>query len=124
MGIEEAKVETYLRDQIAAIGGTAYKFSSPARRKVPDRICVMPTGLVMFVECKSADGELSKGQAKELQRLIDMSQPTFVVQSQADVDELVKECSAIMRDRRTDITKAKEAIPKKSNIIGLDGKAL
>jgi len=40
--MRESKIETHLREQIEAIGGLCYKFVSPGRRNVPDRIVLMP----------------------------------------------------------------------------------
>jgi hypothetical protein len=54
------------------------KFTSPARRSVPDRIilgCVAPEDretvakYVRFVEYKSATGKLTSGQVREIMRL-------------------------------------------------------
>ncbi len=49
----ESKLEQKLVIHIKKLGGIAYKFSSPNRRAVPDRLCVMPNGRVFFVEVKA-----------------------------------------------------------------------
>lgn len=99
MATPEKLVEDYLIAEIKRIGGYAYKFVSPARRSVPDRLCVLPFGLVIFVECKGPDGKLSKGQEREFDRLTNMSQLVFVVSSKAEINELIKACVTIMRQR-------------------------
>jgi hypothetical protein len=100
MGKAEAKVEQYLVQEVEKIGGLAYKFTSPARRNVPDRLCVFPVGLVAFVECKAPGGVVSKGQAKELDRLANLSQPVFIVESREEVDEVIIMIISLLMRRR------------------------
>lgn len=89
MGVREGKVEKYLVDQIEKIGGTAYKFVSPGRVGVPDRI-VCYNGVVIFVEVKSPSGDLSLQQKRELIRLDGMGHLTACCHSKCEVDHLVK----------------------------------
>ncbi len=44
---------------------TAYKFTSPGRAGVPDRLFLTPAGGVFFVEFKQPNGKLSKLQENE-----------------------------------------------------------
>lgn len=63
----ERKITEYVREK----GGTAYKWVSPGRAGVPDRICIFPGGFIVFVEVKRPglkDG-LSPRQVKEIERL-------------------------------------------------------
>lgn len=85
----EAKIENYLRVRVNSVGGIAYKFTSPNRRSVPDRMCVMPTGEVIFVEVKAKNGKLTSGQEREIQRLRSLRQRVHVVYSKEEVDILV-----------------------------------
>ena len=48
-----------------------YKFVSPQRRGVPDRILVFPNWRVAFAELKAPDGRLSKLQEHEQKKLTD-----------------------------------------------------
>lgn len=89
--MREREVEAYLVKSVEEIGGVAFKFSSPARRGVPDRICVFPTGAVVFVETKAPGGRLTRLQDRELRRLRELGQSTAVVSSKAGVDFLLKE---------------------------------
>jgi hypothetical protein len=86
----ERDIESYLfrsiRDQI---GGRAYKFTSPSRRSVPDRIIVLPHGRVHFVEVKRPDGRLSPGQRREIRFLRSLGQTVHVVWSLAGVDKYI-----------------------------------
>ena len=55
----EKEVESYLVKRVKALGGVAYKFTSPAHRGVSDRVVVLPGGAVWFVELKTETGRLS-----------------------------------------------------------------
>lgn len=91
MGVREGKIEKYLVDEIEKIGGTAYKFTSPGRVGVPDRI-VCYKGLVVFVEVKSPsrEAELSSPQRRELIRLHENKHLNACCHNKIDVDLLLK----------------------------------
>lgn len=67
----------------------AYKFTSPGRRNVPDRICVLPGGRIVFVELKAPGKKPTAGQAREHQRLRDLGQQVDVCDCTLDVDLLL-----------------------------------
>jgi len=85
----EKQVEAYLRQEIQKIGGEAYKFVSPGRRFVPDRICVCPRGVLVFVEVKGNGLEPTPPQMRELQRLQAKGHEACWVNSKERVDELI-----------------------------------
>ena len=85
----EKDVEKYLKDEIEKLGGIAYKFVSPGRASVPDRLCILP-GLVVFVECKSEGEKPTPKQHRELTRLGKLLMNVFVVDRKAAVDELME----------------------------------
>ena len=67
--MREKDIERYLVDEVAKIGGIAYKFKSPGRKDVPDRLCILPKGIHAFVEVK-ATGEIpTEAQFREMARL-------------------------------------------------------
>lgn len=84
----EKQIEKYLVDKVKELGGIAYKFTSPARRGVPDRICVLQH-VVAFVEVKCEKGVLSALQKAEIQRLRSLHANVFVVWSKEDIDNLL-----------------------------------
>ena len=67
--VRERGVERALIAAAVAAGGVAYKFTSPGRRGVPDRLVVLPGGSVIFAEVKGTRGRVSKLQAIEIARL-------------------------------------------------------
>lgn len=49
----EKHIEAALVARVKALGGTAEKFTSPAKRSVPDRLITLPGGRIIFVEVKN-----------------------------------------------------------------------
>lgn len=89
MSVKERDVEYALVNAVRDAGGIAYKFSSPARRNVPDRLVVLPGCVPFFVECKRPGEKPTKAQAREHQRLRDMEQVVEVIDTVAKADGLV-----------------------------------
>ena len=50
--MKESTVERNIRRQVEALGGVAWKWVSPGRRGVPDRIRILPGPHIIFVELK------------------------------------------------------------------------
>ena len=69
--MRESDLEKKFRRRVKANGGEAYKFVSPGRRNVPDRIVVLREGRVFFVELKRPGEKLRPAQKRELDRLVD-----------------------------------------------------
>ena len=87
--MRESTIEKHLVAQVKAIGGMAYKFTSPAHRGVADRIVCLPNGQTWFVELKAPGGRLSELQkvfAKDMERLI---QNYVCLWSKEQVDEFI-----------------------------------
>lgn len=55
--------------EVKKAGGVAFKFISPGRRSVPDRIVLLPGGRIVFVECKAPGKPPRAGQLREHGRL-------------------------------------------------------
>lgn len=56
-----------------------YKFTSPSRRNVPDRLLVGTGGRYLFIEFKATGKHPSEGQKREMVRLIARNHPVQVV---------------------------------------------
>jgi len=85
----EKQIEKYLVDSVKKIlKGAAYKFTSPGRRAVPDRICVV-NGYCFFVECKATDKFLTMSQQREADRLIELDQWVHMVNSKSSINTLI-----------------------------------
>jgi len=87
----EDDIENYLCRQIKILGGTAYKFTSPSKRAVPDRLCVLPRGLVIFIEVKRPKSTPTQHQWKEINALRSKGHWTTYVDSYERVDEVVQQ---------------------------------
>lgn len=62
--VTENKIERYLIEGIEERGGECLKWVSPGRRGVPDRIVLMPTARIVFVETKAPLGVLKSWQKR------------------------------------------------------------
>lgn len=63
----ESVIEKKLVAEVKKAGGIAWKFVSPGRRGVPDRIILLPGGRIIFVECK-APGKKPRPEQLRLHR--------------------------------------------------------
>jgi hypothetical protein len=57
--MKESEVENHFVWTIERMGGKTYKFTSPGRKGVADRIACLPDGSTWFVELKTKGGRLS-----------------------------------------------------------------
>jgi hypothetical protein len=93
----EKEVEQYLRECCAQRGWGRYKFTSPARRNVPDDILVVPCdrpgGLTIYVECKRPGGKPTAGQQREHARLRELGAVVYVVDSFEAIDAMLRTVS-------------------------------
>lgn len=87
----EKDVERYLCEQVKKLSGEAYKFVSPQRKFVLDRLCVLPGGIVWFVEVKSGDKVPSPGQFREIERLTQKGHHATWVCTIAGVNKVIKQ---------------------------------
>ena len=86
----EKQVEQFLKFIVEQRGGMCYKFMSPGRANVVDRICAMPGGVTVWVECKGGRGTVRPAQRREIQRLRQRDHHAFVVSSREEVRVLMK----------------------------------
>ena len=84
--ILEKKIEEKLRKRMKSIGGRCYKFVSPGNNGVPDRICVFPSGQIVFVELKTKGGRFSEVQKVQQKRLIDLKQKVENIWNDEDLE--------------------------------------
>ena len=76
--MREKTIEAALVKKVKLAGGEAYKFTSPGRANVPDRLCLFQVApqdaltvakYVKFVECKAPGKRPRAGQVREFERL-------------------------------------------------------
>ncbi|MDC9623621.1 VRR-NUC domain-containing protein [Xenorhabdus sp. XENO-7] len=88
MKIRENVIENHLVKEIKKAGGMAYKFVSPGRRSVPDRICILSGGRIVFVECKAPGERPRPDQIREHERLRALGCEVVVLDSK-NVEEIL-----------------------------------
>ena len=79
--LREKDIELNLIKQVKAAGGIAYKFVSPGRIGVPDRIVLLPGGEIIFVECKAPGAKPRASQVREHQRIRALGGRVVVIDS-------------------------------------------
>lgn len=87
----EKDIEKYFRNAVEETGGLCWKFTSPGRRGVPDRICILPNGRVFFAELKRPDAKArpdEKLQKAMHEELAARGLKTYVLKTRQDVDLL------------------------------------
>jgi len=86
----EKKVEAFLVKEVKKLGGVAYKFTSPNRRSVPDRLVVLPGLKPKFVELKATGEVPTPGQEREIKRLRDLKQEVFIADHTTIIELMIK----------------------------------
>ncbi len=89
--MSEKNIEQYLREQVKASGGIAFKFVSPGNNGVPDRIVILPGNRIMFAELKAPGGKPTPIQLVQHRRLRAFGCDVRVIDSKEQVDELLQE---------------------------------
>jgi len=75
----EADIERRFRRIVQAAGGYAFKFVSPGRRDVPDRLVALPGQPLFLVEMKKPGGIVRKGQRRLHAALGDIGHKVWVI---------------------------------------------
>ena len=75
----EKQIEAKVCDYAKTKGVIAYKFTSPARAAVPDRLFVLPSGKMFFCEFKRTGAKPTEAQNREHQRLRQHNVNVFVI---------------------------------------------
>lgn len=76
----EKDIEKKVCDYAKSLGCLVYKFTSPARRSVPDRIFIMPMGKgVFFIEFKRAGAKPTPAQEVEINKIRFQGTTVFIV---------------------------------------------
>lgn len=94
--MRESELEARLVRGVKALGGVAYKFVSPGNVGVPDRLVVLPGGVVAFVELKAEGGRLSPMQGRQISRLRGLGADVTVVRGAKGVERYLACCREVM----------------------------
>lgn len=86
----EKEIEAYLVKKVKTAGGIAFKFVSPGNVGVPDRICLLPGGRVVFVELKAGKRTSTDMQTLQQGRIASLGCRVEIVNSREAVDRLLE----------------------------------
>lgn len=104
----EKEIEKYFFKKIEELGGLCYKFTSPSKRGVPDRIVIF-NGLVVFVELKRPGEKLRILQLLIHTRMRERGAIVVTIDSKKEVDEFCEKLEMLGReDSAGDIARLSE----------------
>lgn len=103
MTSSEKKIEKKLRLGIEALGGLCWKFPAVFIAGVPDRLCILPGGLVFFVETKG-DGKPMRALQFVIARKIERRGiKVYLANSEAMVTVLLDSLKEIYKSRISEV---------------------
>lgn len=88
--VSEKAIERYLADHVKELGGICLKYSNPGMVGYPDRICLLPGGVTIWVELKSKGGELKAVQKIRITQLRKIGHTVHVCSSKEAIDEVLE----------------------------------
>ena len=88
--MKEKIVENHFVWAVERIGGKTYKFTSPGRKGVADRIACLPDGSTWFVELKTKGGRLSVLQKMFMSDMALLNQNYMCLWTTEQIDEFIK----------------------------------
>ena len=80
----EKDIEKKVCDYARSKGVLAYKFTSPARAAVPDRLFIRPDGHIWFCEFKRGGQKSTEAQEREHHKLRQQMVSVFVIDNVED----------------------------------------
>lgn len=84
--MREKIVEKYLTKKVEESGGMCLKWVSPGTSGVPDRICILPGGEVIFVELKAPGKKTKPRQREVIARIKELGHSVYVLTSIEEVE--------------------------------------
>lgn len=88
--VSEKMIERHLSIGVAAMGGVSLKYSNPGMAGYPDRVCLLPGGVTLWVELKSKGGQLRPLQRQRISKLLRMGHDVHVCDSREAVDNMLE----------------------------------
>lgn len=91
--MKESEIEKHFCWAVERMGGKSYKFTSPSRKGVADRIACLPDGSTWFVELKTKGGRLSPLQKMFAEEMTALNQRYACLWTKEQVDAFAKTVS-------------------------------
>jgi hypothetical protein len=95
MNSSEKTIEKKLRLGIEKLGGLCLKFPATFFAGIPDRLCIMPGGLVFFVETKGEGLIASPRQLVVARKLESLGIKVYMANSEAMINDLLRSAAAV-----------------------------
>jgi hypothetical protein len=92
----EKDVERFLVKGIEKLGGKCYKWVSPNENGVPDRIVLLPKGVIIFVELKNYNGRISQVQKIQHKIIENLGFQVYILNSKQRVHEFLVFCKELL----------------------------
>jgi hypothetical protein len=86
----EKDIEKRVCDYAKSLGMLVYKFTSPSRRSVPDRMFITKTGVVFFIEFKRKGEKPTAAQEVEIGKILDTGVQVNVVDAVEQGKHIIK----------------------------------
>lgn len=91
----EKYIERKLREEVEKRGGICLKFQSMTDTGYPDRIILLPLGMISFVELKTRGKKPTKLQMMRHTQLRKMGFPVFVIDDSENIINILNEIQAV-----------------------------
>lgn len=96
--VSEKAIERYLTDSVKMLGGICLKYSNAGMVGFPDRLCLLPGGVTIWVELKSK-GESPKAiQQVRFSQMAKIGHWVYICDSKEKVDEVLDEYCRKFKD--------------------------
>ena len=89
----ESKIQKQIMLYAKKIGALAYKVNSESSRGFPDLVVILSTGVVLFVELKTATGVASALQLYTIKKLQDKKANAKIIRSEKEFIDYVSRFS-------------------------------
>ena len=89
--MRESEIEKALTAKVKARAGMALKFISPGMSGVPDRIVLMPGGVIAFVELKAPGKKMRPLQIKRKKQIEALGFKVYCIDSFKEVDDFTRD---------------------------------
>lgn len=88
--VSEKAIEQYLTDSVKKLGGICLKYSNPGMVGFPDRVCLLPYGVTLWVELKSKGRQLRTMQRIRISQMMHLGHLVNVCKSKEDIYEMLE----------------------------------
>lgn len=88
--VSEKAIEQYLIGGVKKLGGICLKYNNPGMVGFPDRVCLLPGGVTLWVELKSKGQQLSTMQRIRITQMMRLGHTVNVCKSKEDIDQILE----------------------------------